>query len=219
MRVLIRTVVPALLIMAVSCGDNDPFNPGRNDDSSFFPLAVGNTWNYVRIGVYNVDSLSYTVTGVSTVRILGTAEHSEGFQVFLEETMVSDTLQGFTVINTADTSYIRVTGEGFFGYPSLASTDFGWTVPFPMVPGMVWMFRTEPQTTGELLSLSATATVPAGTFDNCAEIRTTWLEGGNMVNTTDYAPNVGMVRNVCTQGVGQFTSDITSRLTGYEPAP
>ncbi len=219
MKVLVHAAVLTILAMSVSCGDDDPFNPGQNDDSRYYPLAVGNTWNYSRIGSFNVDSLSYTVTGASTVRILGTAEHSGGFEVFLEETVVADTIQGLTVINSIDTSYIRVTTEGFFGYPGLGSADSSWTVPFPLVSGMVWMFQTEPEVTGEILSLSATVTVPGGTFDECAEMRTTWLEGGNLVNTTDYAPNVGMVRNVYSQGAGQFTTEVTSRLTGYQLTP
>ncbi len=215
MKVAVSVFVALLLILVAACGD-DPFDPAQGDDSRFYPLAVGNIWNYSRIGTYNVDSLSYTVTGASTVRITGTAEHSGGFQVFVEETMVADTIQGLMVITNTDTSYIRVTDDGFFGYPELDSTDSSWTVPFPLVAGMIWPFSTEPSMTGEILSMTEDVTVPAGSYEDCAEMRTTWIEGGNVVNTTDYAPNVGMVRNIYTQGAGQYNTSVTSRLTSFE---
>ncbi len=199
----------------LACGD-DPFNPGQNDDSLFYPLAVGNTWSYARFGTYNIDSLSYTIAGTSTVNITGTAEHSGGFQVFVEETMVSDTIQGLMIVETADTIYVRVTSAGFFGYPGLSSTDSCRTVPFPLIAGMVWAFQTEPAVTGEILSLTADVSVPAGNFSDCMEMRTTWIEGGNVVNTADFAPGVGMVRNVYSQGAGQYTTEVTSRLSSWD---
>lgn len=214
-RICIAVLFAAALFLA--CGD-DPFNPGQNDDSRYYPLAVGNTWSYTRFGTYNIDSLSYTVVGSSTVSITGTAEHSGGFQVFVEETMVSDTIQGLMVVESTDTSYIRVTDGGFFGYPDLSSADSSWTVPFPIIAGMVWAFRTEPAVTGEILSLTAEVSVPAGNFQDCLEMRTTWIEGGNVVNTSDFAPDVGMVRNVYSQGAGGYTTEVTSRLSSYEPA-
>jgi hypothetical protein len=214
-RRIVTIVFAASLFLA--CGD-DPFNPGQNDDSRFYPLAVGNTWNYTRFGTYNIDSLSYTIVGSSTVNITGTAQHSGGFQVFVEETMISDTIQGLMVVETADTSYIRVTSAGFFGYPGISSTDSSWTVPFPLITGMVWAFQTEPAVTGEILSLTADVSVPAGNFQDCLEMRTTWIEGGNVVNTADFAPNVGMVRNIYSQGAGQFTTEVTSRLSSFDLA-
>lgn len=213
------SVLLAVLALFVACGDDDPFNPGQNQDFRFYPLSLGNTWNYVRFGTYQIDSLSYTIVGASTVSIVGVAEHSAGFQVFLEETMVSDTIQGLMVIATTDTSYIRVTSAGYFGYPGLGTTDSSWTVPFPLLTGMVWAFRTEPPVTGEILSMSETVTVPAGSFEDCLEMRTTWVQGGNVVNTSNFAPDVGLVRNLYTQGAGQFTSSVTSRLSSYQLAP
>jgi len=123
----VAIVFAAALFLA--CGD-DPFNPGQNDDSMFYPLAVGNTWSYVRFGTYNIDSLSYTIVGSSTVSITGTAEHSGGFQVFVEETMVSDTIQGLMVVETADTSYVRVSIS-------------------PVTGGSVWKAQTMPAMSGK----------------------------------------------------------------------
>lgn len=209
----------AVLALFLACGDDDPFNPGQNQDFRFYPLSVGNTWNYVRFGTYDIDSLSYTIVGSSTVRILGVAEHSSGFQVFIEETAVSDTIQGMMVVESADTSYIRVTSAGYFGYPRLDTADSSWTVPFPLLTGMIWNFSSQPPMTGEILSMSETVTVPAGSFEDCLEMRTTWVQGGNVVNTSDYAPNVGLVRNLFSQGAGQFTTSVTSRLSSFQLAP
>jgi hypothetical protein len=70
--------------------------------------------------------------------------------------------------------------------------------------------------TGEILSLTETVNVPAGTFENCLEMRLTWVEAGNTVeNVTDFAPNVGRVRNVFTQSYGSGVTTVTSVLMSY----
>lgn len=214
-----RMVAFSALLTLLSCGGGDPFDPGLGDDSRFYPLSVGNTWEYTRYGTYTIDTLSYTVSGTALVRILGTATHAGDFQVYLEETTVNDTVFGLTILETVDTCFIRVTSDGFFGYPHLTTTDSSWTVPFPLFTGKVWTFSTEPPMTGEILSMSETVLVPGGTFEDCMEMRTLWIEGGNVVNTADYAPNVGMVRNLYSMGAAGYTVEIMTRLSSWDLMP
>lgn len=213
----VKTALVSVFVLLISCGDSGgPFDPGQGNDARFFPLAVGNTWEYTRYGTYNIENKSYTVTGASVVSIIGIAAHSGGFDVFIEESAVNDTIMGLMIQSTVDTCYIRLASNGFHGYPSLASTDSSWVVPFPLIAGMVWPFSTNPPMTGELLSMDETVTVPAGTFQNCFEMRTLWIEGGNLTSNSSFAPNVGLVKNVYSQGVEQISVNITSRLSDYQ---
>ena len=70
--------------------------------------------------------------------------------------------------------------------------------------------------TGTILSTSMSVTVSAGTFDNCVEMQLTWVQGANTVsNTTDFARNVGKVRNVFVQSAGNMLTTITEDLESY----
>ena len=100
---------------------------------------------------------------------------------------------------------------------SLAGSDSVGFVPFPLEVGATWQFSDEPPMTGEILSLSETVTVPAGTFENCLEMKLTWVDpsGGTLINVTNFAPNVGRVRNVFTLSYGTMVTTVTSVLMSY----
>lgn len=209
----------AALVLAASCGDDDGgTGPGESGagDSVYYPLAVGNTWEYDRSGTYNVDSVEYGISGEATVEITGTATHSQGWGVFVEVSTVSDTISGFSTNSAVCTVYVWQDEDGMHGCPHLTDTDSCWTVPFPLVAGNTWTYATQPPTTGEVLSMDVDVTVPAGSFEECAEMRTMCLEQGNYSNTTDYAENVGMVRNVFTQEAGVYNTTVDMTLESYQ---
>ena len=216
-----KLIIPAALILLIlSCGTSDPTGSTPSTDAEFFPLTVGNQWVYGRIGlIMDGDSLAGTLTGTSTLEITGTETHSEGFDVFVQENEVIDTLvmgSMVMIIDTTYTSYLRVTNSGLFGYPHLTDTDSSFTIPFPIVNGAVWSFSEEPPMTGTILSTSVDVTVSAGTFEDCMELQLTWISGGNTVsNTTDSAKNVGKVRNVFVQSTDAVITTITEELESY----
>ncbi len=217
-----KLLIPAAFILLVlSCGtSSDPIGPSPSPDAEFYPLTVGNQWVYGRIGmIMDGDSLTGTLTGSCTLEITGTATHSEGFDVFVQENAVTDTLvlgSMVMIVDTIYTDYLRITDSGLFGYPHLTDTDSSYTVPFPIVNGAVWSFSEEPPMTGTVLSTSENVTVSAGTFEDCIEIQLTWIQGGNTVsNTMDSARNVGKVRNVFVQSTGAVITTITEELESY----
>ncbi len=215
---ILCTACAAVLVVAASCGDDGGTGPGESgaEDSLYYPLAAGNTWEYDRSGTYNVDSVEYAVNGESTVEIVGTAAHAEGWQVFIEVSTVTDTIQGLMDTTVVDTTYLWQDADGMYGCPHLNDTDSCWTVPFPLTEGNTWTFSSQPSVTGEVLSMDVDVSVPAGTFEECAELRTTCVEQGNYSNTTDYARNVGMVRNVFTQEAGVYNTTVEMTLETYQ---
>ena len=214
-------IIAAVFILTVlSCGTSDPIGPSPSGDAEFYPMTVGNQWVYGRTGtVMDGGTLIGTRTGSCTLEITGTETHSEGFDVFVQENEVTDTLvmgSTVTIIDSTYTSYLRVTDDGLFGYPHLTDTDSSFIVPFPILNGAVWNFSEEPPMTGTILSTSVDVTVSAGTFENCIEMQLIWIQGGNTVsNTTDSARNVGKVRNVFVQSVGAVVTTITENLESY----
>ncbi len=214
------TISTAFILLILSCGTSDPTGSTPSSDAEFYPMTVGNQWVYGRTGTM-IDgvALTGTITGSCTLEITGTETHSEGFDVFVQENAVTDTLVMGSLVMITDTTYtdyIRITDTGLYGYPHLTDTDSSYTIPFPIVNGAVWDFSEEPPMTGTILSTSVDVTVGAGTFEDCIEFQLTWIQGGNTVsNTTDSARNVGKVRNVFIQSAGTMVITITEELESY----
>ncbi|MCK5117249.1 MAG: hypothetical protein KAR44_11660, partial [Candidatus Aegiribacteria sp.] len=169
-----KLIIPAaFILLLLSCGTSNPIGPSPSSDAEFYPLSVGNQWVYGRIGIImDGGALTGTITGSCTLEITGTATHSEGFDVFVQENEVTDTLvmgSQVMIIDTTYTDYLRITDSGLFGYPHLTDTDSSYTVPFPIVNGAVWDFSEEPPMTGMILSTNVDVTVSAGTFEDCIE--------------------------------------------------
>lgn len=216
-----RILCAAAIIMLFGCGDNSPSGPGfGGEDSAYYPLAVGNQWVYHRNGSMTVSGIqTTTISGMNVTDITGTVSHELGFDVYVQEYDTSDTLTtaGQTlVVDTTYTTYVRVTDQGFYSYATLFGSDSTGFVPFPLVVGATWQFSDDPPMTAEILSLTESVSVPAGTFENCLELRTTWIEGGNtVVNTTAFAPNVGNVKNTYVQSYGALVTTVTNELLSY----
>jgi hypothetical protein len=214
---LAMAFIPFLLL--ASCGDSNggPSGPGPGgDDEAFFPMAVGNTWEYDRSGTMVVDTITWEMTGRSVSEITGTETHTDSFEVYVEEFVSSDTLAGVPIPDSTCITYMRLASDGIHGYPHLEDTDSSFVVPFPLEVGNTWQYSEEPPMTGEILSMDEEVTVPAGTFSNVMEMRTTWMQSGlTVINTTDFAPNVGIIRNEYDQTAAFVEYHITSELTSY----
>ncbi|MCK5134060.1 MAG: hypothetical protein KAR40_18160 [Candidatus Sabulitectum sp.] len=212
--------VVLVLSFVVGCGDSSPAGPHSGSDSAYYPLSVGNQWVYSRSGSISVAGIPIsTISGENIADITGQVSHGEGFQVYVQEYNLSDTVDTagqIVVLDSTFTTYMNVTDAGVYSYLSLAGSDSVGFVPFPLQVGATWQFSEEPPMTGEILSLTETVSVPAGTFENCLEMRITWIEAGNTVeNVTDFAPNVGRVRNVYTQSYQSVVTTVTSELMSY----
>ncbi len=200
------------------CGDDDPSGPETGgEDAAYYPLAVGNQWVYERNGSLSVGGIQLTtIYGMNITDITGTVTHESGFEMYVQEYHMSDTLETtgqFVYLDSTYTTYVRVTDEGFYSYVSLFGSDSVSVVPFPLQVGATWQLSEDPPITAEILSLTETVSVPAGTFDNCLEMRTVWVESGLTVeNVTDFAPNTGRVRNEYTQTYESYVTTLVSEL-------
>lgn len=219
MRKLLFLLMVGILLL-LSCDDSNPIGSSTGEDAKYYPLAVGNEWVYGRDGTMFLSGTQIaTITGVCTTEITGTATHSDKFEVFVQEYAVTDTIEmyGDTVITDSTfTTYVRVTDDGLYGYAHLTDSDSSWVIPFPLQNGATWDFSSEPPMTASILTMSASVTVIAGYFENCLEMQLIWSDSGNMViNTSDFAKNIGKLRNVYVQSYQSSTTTITDDLESY----
>jgi hypothetical protein len=211
----------AALSLVLACGDSSPSGPGQGGgDAAYYPLSVGNQWVYDRSGQMTIAGVQVaTINGMNVTEITGKVSHTLGFEVYQQETSMDDTTEfvGETlIVDSTFTTYVRITDEGFYSYVNLTDADSLVFVPFPLTVGATWQFSQDPPMTAEILSLTAEVTVPAGSFDDCLEIRTTWSESGNIVqNDTYFAPNVGRIKNVYMQTYETVVTTVTSELLSY----
>ncbi len=215
-------LIITMFLVVFGCGDGDtPSGPEQGGgDSAYYPLAVGNQWVYDRAGQMTISGIQMaTINGMNVTDITGTVTHDLGFDVFVQEHSMTDTTEfvGETLITDSTfTTYMRLTDQGLYSYVNLAQADSVGFVPFPLTVGATWQFSEDPPMTAEILSLTATVTVPAGSFDNCLELRTTWIESGNTLqNDTYFAPDVGRVKNVYTQSYETLVTTVTAELLSY----
>ncbi len=218
MKNVIILITAFLLVSSTGCGDNVSA-PVENDED-FYPLSVGNQWNYQRNGTIELSGVEIgTMTGASVTEITGTATHSNSFETYIQTTTTLDT----TVVNNQttyteflDTLYVRVTGEGFNAYQHLDDTDSMFVVPFPLLEGSTWQFCQAPSITALILSMDMDVTVPAGSFANCMEMQTTMSAGLDIVTTVaDFSRNVGRLNDVCTINANNITTTVTEELISY----
>jgi len=219
---MLRTLCIAALFFVLSgCGSDSPSGPGQGaGDAAYYPLSVGNQWIYDRDGGITVGGITTTtISGMEVTEITGMVPHGLGFDVYVQDYSITDTIEtiGQTmIVDTTYTTYVRITDQGFYSYGNLFESDSSGFVPFPLQVGATWQFSENPPMTAEILSLSESVTVPAGSFDNCLELRLFWIESGNTLeNVTDFAPNVGRVRNVYTQSYEAVVTTVTTELMSY----
>lgn len=219
MKKLLLAAITVLLIMG--CGDDNPSGPETGgEDAAYYPLVVGNQWIYQRDGAVTISGISITtINGVNVTDITGTMTHESGLDVFVQETSLTDTMEtgGQSVyLDSTFTTYVRITDQGFYSYVSLFGSDSASVVPFPLQVGAAWQLCEDPPVTAEILSLTQSVTVPAGSFENCLQLRTVWTESGNTVeNITDFAPNIGRVKNQYTQTYQSVITSVDSELMSY----
>ena len=194
--------VPAILLAVVlsSCGDSTTGpTPAEGD---WLPLAVGNWWSSDLNGWYitYTDADTVLMTGTTDQRIESLQDHQGGFQVY-EVVTYTDLILTHpdTVLVMMDTTstYLRNTGDEMRSYDDTVSEDYELLARFPLTLLESWNpWPDSTQYRTEVASLSASVTVPAGTFDDCAILRD--LDTGEPTYQRDLYlhKGTGMVRDL-----------------------
>ncbi|MCD4702547.1 MAG: hypothetical protein K8S24_11890 [Candidatus Aegiribacteria sp.] len=176
MSKLIAFLAVVSLFTVFGCGSSST-GPSANDD--YLPMAVGNQWNYSLSGyVSTVGSTDTTfLSGSNFTHVIGTTTHQQGFQLYT----IKDSL--ITIMTTPDTvfthttvtmNYAHKTDSEWRMYDDTTSTDYELFMKLPVTVDDTWIPETaEPTVSRTVLSLSASVTVPAGSYANCANLRDT----------------------------------------------
>jgi hypothetical protein len=159
-----------IIVLIIGCGGDDVTN--------YFPLTVGNEWNYDMTMTMTDPDTTTTETGTVELEITAETTLDNGTEVF-EMIMIMTEITTF-----ADTSYIEETEDYLLQYSNKAATVPNDTMlALPLETGKTWA---DCEVMGK-----KDITVPAETFKDCWEIR------GIDNSDTMYmylAPDVGMVK-------------------------
>ncbi|MEN8209613.1 MAG: hypothetical protein ABFR50_10230 [Candidatus Fermentibacteria bacterium] len=171
----------ALLIAFLFACGGDTTGPDPAPEGDWMPMTVGNWWNYTYDGFtfYGTSTDSFDISGSAERRVTALLTHQEGFQVYEFRFQSELTLTNpDTTMVFADTQfvYIRNTGDEIRAYADTVSIDFDLFAKLPLTLGESWLTQPGGTDENEVTSLSASVTVPAGSFNGCAVITATDTE-------------------------------------------
>jgi len=215
MKYLIPFLFLMALLMTIGCGSS---STGPTPPADYVPLTLGNTWNYSVDGyVYVTDQDTITITGTSTQTILAVVMHQQGFELYEFQNVGTITMTTpDTTITSTDTtsSFIYETDTELRAYDDTVSTYYELVFPLPVVLGDTWLPDSEdPNVTREVMSVTETVSVPAGTYTNCALLSDTDSEAPDAVFYMYFAPGLGNVRQVIADADSSSTSYVEVVLT------
>jgi len=197
-RLFTITTVSSFLLLA-ACG-SDTTGPGEAGD--WLPLTVNNWWITNTSGCFTETKGDTTGTwsGTFDVRITDVVQHTGGFSVYKQRAFRSITTTtpdtSWTAVDTLY-AYFQKTDEELRCYDDTTTLQYDVWLRFPVTLGDTWMKTDSSQIELEVTSLSATVTVPAGTFENCIVVQETAPIGsGFSVTDHYYHRGVGQVQNL-----------------------
>ncbi|NIR51633.1 hypothetical protein GWO43_23915 [candidate division KSB1 bacterium] len=126
----------ALIIFVLpSCEHNVVEPPEREPQNSFFPLAVGNWWEYEVTYAPNLDSTVIPHLSFMT-QIIGKINLREKTYYMMQEYSSPDVSFPDTLFirSKGDTIFVRVEGEDLLLYNFNPKGDTLWTIPYLLQP-------------------------------------------------------------------------------------
>ena len=184
-----------LIVFIIGCGGEE--------EANYFPLTVGNEWNYGFEMTRTDPDTTLTETGSAKMEITDETTLDNDTDVF--EQVMTITFTDTLIPDVVDTSYFQETDDYIFEYDDKTSTAPDDTVlALPLEEGKTWGNY---EVTGQ-----EDVTVDAGSFDDCWEIMV--IENGD----TTYlylAPNVGMVKMSSTEVEAEATYEMLMELETY----
>lgn len=214
-----KYLIPLLFLMSVlvtiDCGSS---STGPSPPVDYVPLTLGNTWNYSLDGyAYTAKQDTLTITGTSTQTIAAIVMHQQGFEVYVFlNTSTTTWSTPDTTVTYADTMsmYLYETDTELRVYDDTISTNYELVFPLPVVLGDTWIPDNEyPTVTREVMSVTETVSVPAGTYTNCALMSDTDTEDPEAVFDMYFCPGLGNIRQVIADADSAATSYMEVVLT------
>jgi hypothetical protein len=145
----------SIAIFIANCG-------GEEEIDSYFPLSVGNVWEYMVGMTVAIPGTTYIFMGNSQDNIIGTTQLVGGASVF--QLATSLTLDGYS---GRDTFYIHETDTAVYLYESPDDTIPDKYLELPIETGNTWTVNS--YETAVVLGTSDVS-VPAGDYQDCWEI-------------------------------------------------
>lgn len=162
-----------IIVLIVGCG---------GDGNNYFPLTVGNEWNYDMTMTMTDPDTTITETGTSELDITAETTLDNATEVF--EMFMTMTYDDTLIPTFVDTNYIEETEDYLLMYDAKSDTVPDDTMlALPLETGKTWE---DCEVMGQ-----ENVTVPAETFNDCWKIRE--VDDGD-TSYTYVAPNVGMVK-------------------------
>lgn len=222
--VLLLCVVVSLML--ITCGDTSttgPTEPPPPPPEGYYPMQIGSVWQYSLSGTETNSSGNWDLSGTEIWTIAGQSVHDEGFNVYQLNVDWSTTYTptgGGTSYTTSDsyTDWVYVDDNVVRLYDYLSATTYSQWLQFPLSVGNTWNYW--PDLPGIAIitveSMSASVTVPAGTFDGCAHLSFDYGQAPNDYLNRYFAEGTGLIKQV--YHVDSGTTDIFTyeiKLTSY----
>ncbi|MCK5115298.1 MAG: hypothetical protein KAR44_01780 [Candidatus Aegiribacteria sp.] len=216
MRKFAFASVALVIAFLFACG-GDTTGPGPAPEGDWMPMTVGNWWNYGYDGfVFIGTSLdSFDLSGSAERRVTALLSHQGGFEVYEFRSQTEMILTNpDTTMTYADTQfvYIRNTGDEIRAYEDTVSTDYDLFALLPLTLGESWLTQPGNTNGSEVTSLSASVTVPAGSFSGCAVITQTDTAEPTYQWDSYFHDGTGIVRDFIKLG---DTQEISVSLETY----
>lgn len=173
MRLLIAFVM-LLGFTIAGCGSN---SSGSSADPDYLPISVGNHWDYDVDG-YLADARGDTVLaeGSFVREATRTVTHENGLVLFELVSRFSMSVQfPDTVVVWSETSYSFAfdADSELVGYDDTLSAEYEIIMKLPPAAGETWEPFADSTIVREVVSLSASISVPSGNYTECIHLRDT----------------------------------------------
>ena len=210
----------------------------RTRPGDYYPLTVGNTWNYRddkgnRVIFEIVDTIEIQVTSDRTVKsyVLQKSSPDQGLEGIVNFSYLGHKIENGVVKGILQHAQSVTSGTE----DTILFAPFLPLYNFPLIPETKWRANFQAKLTPELFPIGGgadefevlseeTLTVPAGTFENVFQVQEsfTWSIFDHPLDITVaqkwLAPNVGIIKFTQSQTRGDVTVDVVFELESFELA-
>jgi hypothetical protein len=194
MRYLIAVSILVAVLLA-GCGGS---SSGPSGPTDYYPLAVGNWWIMDLDGYVLWGADTVTVTAVNENTVTRTTTHAQGFDLYeIEQISTMTFTHPDTTFSDTDTTftYIAESDSEVVAYDDTITLDHEVMLKLPVTVGETWNpYSDEPDIVREILSITVSVSVPAGSFSGCLHMEDRDPQAPDDEFEAWAAPSVGPVR-------------------------